>query len=71
MTPSARSGFSANEPDVRQAVEILLTNCQAKDISTYRFPLLRATSRKPAIVQQDERTERQGMWKLRVRRYRA
>jgi hypothetical protein len=26
----------------------LLTNCQAQDISTYRFPLLRATSRRPA-----------------------
>jgi hypothetical protein len=26
----------------------LLTNCQAQDISTYRFPLLRATSRQPA-----------------------
>jgi hypothetical protein len=49
----------------------LLTNCQAQDISTYRFPLLRATSRQLADCPTNERMACGNGRELRVRRYRA
>jgi len=45
---SAPPGCSMEEPKARRAAKNLLTNCQAQDILAYRFPLLRATSRRAA-----------------------